>query len=248
MKILIVDDEADARELLHQIISEHCSGIDVIEQVKDVASAVKILNKKQFDIVFLDIEMPNENGFALFEYFENPTFETIFCTAYSQYAIDAFKVSAIDYLMKPIGIEQVQNAIEKAIKTQGQNLISQRLSTLKDNIHSDRLQKIALPSSDGLTFVPLKDIQYFEADGSYTKVHTISNSYLVSKKIKEFEGILSKNTHFFRVHRSYLINVHKIVKYNRSEGITLEIKTQDAIPVGREKKAEFEEIVKSISI
>lgn len=248
MKILLVDDEQDARAFLRKIIENHCFGIEKIEEAQDVSSAVKILNKTHFDIVFLDIEMPNENGFVLFKYFENPTFETIFCTAYSQYAVNAFKVSAIDYLLKPTSIDEVRNAIEKAIKTQGQNQISKRISNLKDNFANHQMQKIALPASDGVSFVKLQDIQYFEADGSYTKIYTLTNTYLVSKKIKEFDYLFLNDSDFFRVHRSYVININKITKYSKSEGITLELQTPDTIPVGREKKQEFEEIIKNISI
>ena len=120
MKILIVDDETKARSMLRNIITEYCNGVTVLGEASGVNEAVKIINKQKPDIVFLDIEMPNENGFALFDYFDVPPFETIFCTAYSEYALQAFEVSAIDYILKPISISKVQAAIEKAIKTHGQ--------------------------------------------------------------------------------------------------------------------------------
>jgi two-component system LytT family response regulator len=248
MKAIIVDDEPNARSLLRNIISEHCKGIEIVDEAPDVKTAVKLLNKYSIDLVFLDIEMPNENGFALFDYFENPSFETIFCTAYSEYAIKAFEVSAADYLLKPISISKLQLAVEKAIKQHGQNQINHRISALKENMAVSQLQKIALPLSDGLLFVKLEDILYFEADGSYTHVITSNEKYLVCKKIKEFNELLQEDSRFFRVHRSYLVNVQMIKKYSKKDGATLLFDNQKVIPVAREKKSEFDEFISKISV
>lgn len=248
MNILIVDDEIDARSYLKNIINSNYQQAVTIQEANSVSDAVKLLNNNRFEIVFLDIEMPNENGFALFDYFENPDFEVIFCTAYSEFAISAFKFSAIDYILKPARVEDVTQAIDRVLKKQGQNQFSNRIEVLKDHLKNEKSQKIALPANDGISFVNVKDIQYFEADGSYTKVYTLSNMYMVSKKIKEFETLLQNDNRFFRVHRSYIINLNKIVKYNRTEGVSLEIKTLDTIPVGREKKHDFENIIKNISL
>jgi len=182
IKAIIVDDEPAARSLLRKIINEHCSGIEIVDEAPDVKTAVKLINKHKVELVFLDIEMPNENGFALFEYFDTPSFETIFCTAYSDYAIKAFEVSAVDYVLKPISISKLTAAIEKAIKLLGQNQILNRVNALKENLTVNKLQKIALPLSDGLIFIKIEDIFYFEADGSYTTVITKEKSYVVCKK------------------------------------------------------------------
>lgn len=248
MKAIIVDDEFNARLLLKNIIQEHCNGIEIVGEAADVKSAVKLINSQNIDIVFLDIEMPNENGFALFDYFDNPSFETIFCTAYAEYAVKAFEVSAVDYILKPISISKIQLAIEKAIKQHGQNQINQRISVLKDNIAVKQLQKIALPLTDGLTFVKIDDILYFEADGSYTRVHIQNDSYLVCKKIKEFDELLANDSRFFRVHRSYLINIHQINKYNKKEGAFLTFCNDKMIPVAREKKIEFDTFIGTFSV
>lgn len=248
MKALIIDDETKARSLLTNIINEHCTGIEVVAEAPDIKTAVKILNNNTIDLVFLDIEMPNENGFALFDYFENPTFKTIFCTAYSEYAVKAFEVSAIDYILKPISILKLQSAIEKAIKQNEQNEIANKISVLKDNISVNQLQKIALPLADGFTFIKLENILYFEADGSYTHVICKTENFLVSKKIKEFDELLENDSRFFRVHRSFLVNAHEIKKYSKKDGATLLFENQKSIPVARDKKADFEEIINKISV
>lgn len=248
MKVIIVDDEPKARSILTNIIHEYCSGVEIIGEAANVNEAVKLINKLKPDIVFLDIEMPNENGFALFDYFNIPSFETIFCTAYSEYALQAFEVSAIDYILKPISVSKVQAAIEKAIKTRGQNKIIEQVTALKENLSVQQLQKIGLPLSDGLQFIKIDDLLYFEADGSYTHVITLKGNFLVSKKIKEFEELLLNDNRFYRVHRSYLVNILKITKYSKRDGATLVIENNKVIPVAREKKNDFDEFIGGISV
>jgi two-component system LytT family response regulator len=182
IKAIIVDDEPSARTLLRKFIEEHCKGVEIVDEAENIKTAVKLINKHKVELVFLDIEMPEENGFALFDYFDQPSFETIFCTAYSDYAVKAFEVSAVDYLLKPLSINKLIAAVEKAIKVHGQNQIIQRISVLKENLTVNKLQKIALPLSDGMVFVKLEDIMYFEADGSYTHVVTKTGKTLISKK------------------------------------------------------------------
>ncbi len=248
MRAIIVDDEAHARSILSNTIREHCHGISIVGEAETVKEAVKLINKGQVDLVFLDIEMPNENGFALFDYFDRPDFVTIFCTAYSQYAINAFAVSAVDYLLKPVSISKLQDAVEKAIKTRGQNQILHNVSVLRENLTVNQLQKIALPLSDGLVFIKVDDILYFEADGSYTSVITQKEKYLVSKKIKEFHELLINDSRFFRVHRSYLVNIQQIKKYSKKDGATLVFENQKVIPVAREKKQEFDQYIGNVSV
>lgn len=248
MKALIVDDEPKARSFLKNILTEYCKGVEVIDEATSVNDAVKIINKQKPDVVFLDIEMPNENGFALFDYFDIPPFETIFCTAYSEYALQAFDVSAIDYILKPITISKVQAAIEKAIKPRGKHKITEQVSALKENLSVQQLQKIGLPLSDGLQFIKIDDLLYFEADGSYTHVITAKGNYLVCKKIKEFNELLQNDNRFYRVHRSYLVNILKIAKYSKKEGATLVVENNKVIPVAREKKNDFDEFIANISV
>ena len=248
LNALIVDDEPAARSMLRQIITEYCPMIHLVDEAPDVKSAVKIINKHAIDLVFLDIEMPEENGFALFNYFNQPTFETIFCTAYSEYALQAFEVSAVDYILKPISIFKVILAVEKALKLVGQNQIIQRVNTLKENLSVNKLQKIALPMADSLVFVQLEDILFFEADGSYTHVITKTGKILVSKKIKEFDEILANDHRFYRIHRSYLINTQQIQKYNKKDGAMIEFANGMTAPVAREKVKEFDEFIAGVKV
>ena len=248
MTAIIIDDEPKARSMIRNLILEHVKIVTVIDEAETVKEGVKLINKHQPDLIFLDIEMPNENGFALFDYFENPTFETIFCTAYSEFALKAFEVSAVDYLLKPVSISRLQEAVEKAIKTRGQNKINQQIKVLKENINQPQLQKIGLPLIDGITFIKLEDVLYFEADGSYTEVITTKNKYVVSKRLKEFNDLLDNDNRFYRVHRSFLINVQQIKKYCKKDGASVLFENNKNIPVAREKKSDFDEFVSKISV
>ncbi len=248
LNAIIVDDEPAARSMLRQLLSAHCPMVNLVDEAPDVKSAVKLINKHAIDLVFLDIEMPEENGFALFDYFNAPTFETIFCTAYSDFALQAFEVSAIDYILKPISISKVILAVEKAIKVIGQNQIIQRVNVLKENLSVNTLQKIALPMADSLIFMQLEDIYFFEADGSYTNVITKSGKTLVSKKIKEFDELLSNDARFYRIHRSYLINTHQIMKYNKKDGAMIEFDNGFSAPIAREKVKEFDEFIAGVKV
>ena len=242
IKAIIVDDEENARLILKNFVSEYCPSVAIIAEADDVKSAVKLINKNEVDLVFLDIEMPNENGFALFDYFNKPTFDTIFCTAYSEFAIKAFEVSATDYLLKPIGLTKLKEVIEKV---EAKRLIKNtgNIEALKENLLQKEIKKIGILIGDGIVFMDLNDILYFEADGSYTTIHHRNGSDLTVKKIKHFEDLLSSDKRFFRIHRSYLINVSLIKKYSKKEGLSVTYDERTLLPISREKKEEFEEFM-----
>jgi two-component system LytT family response regulator len=248
IKAIIVDDELNARSLLRNFIEDHCPEIEIIADAEDVKSAVKIINKNQVDLVFLDVEMPNENGFALFDYFNKPTFETIFCTAYSQYAIKAFEVSAVDYILKPIGISKLKEAVEKVVLKRALNLPQTNIGILKENLQENKIKKIGVHIGDGIVFMDLNDILYFEADGSYTTIHHKNGKDLAVKKIKHFEDLLSSDTRFFRIHRSYFVNITLIKKYSKKDGLSVSYDDKILLPISREKKEEFEEFMQKNNI
>lgn len=244
IKAIVVDDEENARLIIKNFIAEYCPSVEIIDEAEDVKSAVKLINKNQVDLVFLDIEMPNENGFALFDYFNKPTFETIFCTAYSEYAIKAFEVSATDYLLKPIGLTKLKEAIEKVeSKLANKNSNSDNIAALKENLVEKEIKKIGILIGDGIVFMDLNDILYFEAEGSYTTIHHKNGTDLTVKKIKHFEDLLANDKRFFRIHRSYLINVSLIKKYSKKDGLSVTYDDRTLLPISREKKEEFEEFM-----
>lgn len=249
LSCVIIDDEGKARRILETMLHEHCPEVQVVATAEDVPSGVKVIQKHKPDVVFLDIEMPGYTGFQLLEFFEQPDFEVIFTTAYSEYALQAFQVSAVDYLLKPIQIDQLRASVEKAIRLHGNSQVMERLTALRENMEESTLQKIALPVSDGLRFVPLKEILYLKADGSYTNIFLLDGSrILISKKIKEFENTLSPRNNFFRTHRSYIINLGRIKNYIRQDGGYIVMENGDEVDLSRERKDEFQQLIEGSRI
>lgn len=248
LKAIIVDDEERARNTLSTLLQEFCPSVSVEATCKNVPEAVEKIKEIQPDLVFLDIEMPEYNGFELFDFIENVNFETIFVTAYDHYAIKAFEVSAIDYLLKPVEIDLLQKAVQKAEKKIVQPGIKEQVSILKTAYKGEDVKKIALPLMDGLTFVDLSDIILLAADGAYTNVILKNKSkILVSKRLKFFEDLLENRPVFFRAHRSNLINVNYIRKYLKGKN-TIEMDNGTEVALSRDRKQEFENLLKDLEI
>lgn len=239
MKAIIIDDSDDARAYLKDMLQQHFSEIDITGEAANVPDGVLLINKFQPDIVFLDVEMPQYDGFKLFEFIQNPHFQTIFTTSHAQFALKAFEFSAIDYLLKPYGVDALARAINKA-KVFGNKFLSERYEALKTNMEQPEIRKIALPFSTGLLFIHPSEIIYLQSDRSYTNFFlTESRTVLVSKKMKEYEILLFNSTFFFRPHRSYIININRVKEYQRSEGGYIIMENMANIPLSKEQKGDF---------
>lgn len=241
MNVIIIDDENKARRVLKALLEEYCPTVNIVAMAANVPEGVKAINTHQPDLIFLDIEMPQYNGFQLLEFFEKGDFGIIFTTAYSEYAIQAFRISAIDYLLKPIQINQLIDAVEKAsqLTTQGNKQRVEQLATLKTNLSSQNgtLGRIALPISNGLHFADMEDILYLEADSSYTYVYLNNESkkLVISKLLKDLEKLLPEKT-FIRIHRKYLINVAYIKQYLKSDGGYVVMTNGEQLTISRHKR------------
>jgi len=244
---IIIDDEQDSREILRSYLSKYCPQIDLLDECADIIEARKSILKNSPQLVFLDIEMPRGNAFDLLDQWGEINFEVIFITAYSQYAVQAFNLSAAHYLLKPVDIQELKAAIDKvAIKLKTNQ--RQDYSTLIENIQNKNHQedKIALPTLEGLIFVKVHQIIRCEADGSYTKIHLEANKILIAtRKIKEFEQLLMEHN-FFRVHRSHLVNLDKIEKYYKGDGGYVLLSDGSSIDVARRKKEAFLECLNRV--
>ncbi len=248
IKAIIIDDENGARVALRTLLEDYCPDIEIIGECSNVPEGALMINKKNPDLVFLDIEMPEYNGFELFDFFKEINFEVIFVTAYSQYAIRAFEVSAIDYILKPVEIDSLKNAIEKVKQKKEQANIIQRLELMKDTYGGNEIKKIAFPMSDGLLFTDLNEIILFEADRAYTHVYIKNGSKItVSKPMRTFEELLSDKNYFFRPHRSHLININFIKKYQKGES-ELIMDNGISVAISRDKKQDFEDLLRSLKL
>lgn len=249
MKAIIIDDEKKARQVLRILVEENCPKITEIYEADNLLSGVELIKEQEPNIVFLDIEMPEHSGLEILNFIEKEVynFEIIFTTAYSEYAIQAFQLSAIDYLLKPVRPNQVKEAVEKAIKILGNTQINKRLLELKESLQNSNFTKIGLPYSEGIKFVDFNTIISLEADGMYTKVSTLNDGeILVSKPLKFFVAALQKINTFYRPHRSYLINLTFIKEYIRKDGGYILMENNKSISISREKKDEFLAIVQNI--
>lgn len=237
IRSIIVDDELSARENLRYLLENNCSNIAVLSEVSNVDNAVIDIKKYMPDVVFLDIEMPQKNGFQLLEAFSDINFQIVFVTAYDTYAIKAFEVAALDYLLKPIDLDRLKE-VEQKIKHAVQNN-GKRLQLLKEN--NKILKKIAIPYKSDYAILNIEDIICIEADRMYSILHLKNaKKYVTAKKLSHYESLLSENNQFVRTHRSWLVNTSLNMSYSKKEKqVVIE---SFKIPVSKSYKEQFEAI------
>lgn len=237
LKTIIVDDENNARENLKILVDEFCPQLKVIGLAASVAEARTLIDQEDPEVVFLDIAMPNEDGFELLKHYENRDFSVIFTTAYNEYALKAFKADAIDYLEKPISIDDLQNAVEKLL----------RIHTIEDTVALDAKReadksndRISVPTRDGFIILKNDEITHLEASDNYTMIYLANGSrHLSSKNIKVYEDNLNANV-FYRTHKSYIVNVeHHLKEFSRKEGNMAVLQNGKMVPVARRKMTSF---------
>jgi two-component system, LytTR family, response regulator len=246
LKVIIIEDEQKAAQMLQIMLQELEPGIQVMELCADLPAGVRAIKKHQPDLIFLDIEMPGYSGLQLLEFFNDDEvhFSIVFTTAFNDYAIKAFELSAIDYILKPIQVEKLQAAIDKFKKIQ-KGLPAKQIGLLKAHLQNGGIRKIAIPVSNGLEIIGLDEIRYFEAEGSYTRIWLQANrQLLVSKKLKHFEDLFEASTLFCRNHRSYMVNLNSVKKFLRSGGGLLLLDDGKELPVSAERA---DEVVQMLS-
>ena len=240
LRAIIIDDELRSCQTLEKLIVDFCGNVEVLALCQTVNAGIEAISRNKPDLVFLDVNMKGESGFDLLSKIQPIDFEIIFATAYSEYSIKAFKFSAIDFLLKPIDIDDLKRAIEKVEQRKNSDIavrIEQLITNLKPT--SPKQYKLAIPSSDGLVFVKISDIIYCEASGNYT-IFFIADGrkYLVGRTLKEYEDMLTDQD-FFRIHNSHLINLNAIKKYIRGEGGQVIMLNDATLDVSKRKKEPF---------
>lgn len=242
MKALLVDDELFCRDNLKMMVQEYCPAIHEIKSAESAQNAREILSNWSPDILFLDIKMPNESGFDLLTSMGEHNLSVIFTTAHDEYALSALKVEAIDYLEKPINIEDLQSAVHKAEKRAEfrTNSLSQIKDMLKDNRNSLDNEKIAIPMREGYEILAYHEIVHLEASESYTTIYLENGKRLLSSKnIKVYEEKLNPRV-FFRTHKSHIINIQNHIKgFNRVDGNSAVMSNGKQIPISRRKLQSF---------
>lgn len=239
---IIIDDEQNAREFLHKLLNRYFpKKIIVLETCDSVQTGVQAINKHQPELVFLDIQMPNENGFGLFKYFNKVDFEVIFTTAYKDYAIDAIRHSALDYLLKPINFIDLLSTVKRYEEDKNNKNQQERISMLLENMNSDNgsYNKIALPTQNGYELLKINNIIYCQSDSNYCKVKCLDGKeFLMSKTLKFIEELLNNNL-FIRIHKSYLVNLNYVVKFDKVDELMVTLTNGEQLPVSIRKKEQF---------
>ncbi len=242
MKAVIVDDEPKNIKILRGLLDEFCPNVAVLGEATNSEDAKQVFQDVRPDIVFLDIEIPYGNAFDLLDQLKPVDFEVIFITAFDEYSLKAFKYSALDYLLKPVNIEELMQAVAKVEKRLEHKLINLQLNNLFHNFSRQPgdSQRIALTAMDGgIVFMEIRDILRVEAKGGYTFVFDKTGKYYISSRaIKEYEEMLPPDI-FFRIHNSYIINVFRIKKYHKGRGGVVEMDDGVSIEVAARRKDEF---------
>ena len=241
LRVLIVDDEADARENLQLMLADHCPEVQVVGQAASAKEAREKIDELQPNALFLDIKMPGEDGFQLLSSVAELDLAVVFTTAYDEFALKAFKQNALDYLEKPIDVEELLRAVRKMAQRAGELFSGQpsAIAALMKDPASPLSSRLAIPSKDGLALLKHNDILYLEANDSYTTVHLKDGKRSVSSKhIRIFEHSLDPKT-FFRVHKTYIINLAHLTGFSRTEGNMAVLDNGTLIPVSRRRMPDF---------
>ncbi len=238
---VIIDDEPDALGFISTIIEEYCPDLEVSGTAQNVNEGVQLISDIKPDLVFLDVEMPNGTGFDLLTHFPEKDFDVVFITAFNHYAIKAIKFSAVDYILKPININEFIDAVTRVIEKHSNDKIrgNENIEALLENIRTSHPTRLVIPTSDGREYLNPKDIIRIEADRSYSWFYIREKrKILVSKHLKEFQDLLN-DRNFFRPHNSHLINLDYVKKYIRHDGGYIEMTDGSQVPISRNRKDLF---------
>jgi len=241
IKAVIIDDEINSRDLLENTLNRYFPNrFNIVGKCNSVDNAVLAIKEYEPELVFLDIQMPEKNGFELFKYFDVINFEVIFTTAYNQFAIKAIKRSALDYLLKPINHLDLAEAIKKFDRKNSGNSAQKKLSLLLENlnVNDQNVSKIAFPTIEGFELIHTNQILYCKAESNYCSIKKIDGfTKVATKTLKYVEEILPQKS-FKRIHKTYVINLNYVVRYNKINK-EIELTNGEKLPVSFRKEEEF---------
>lgn len=242
---ILVDDEAGARDVLENLLRHFCPNVKLLGKFEDLPAAVLGIQKHRPDVVFLDIEMPNYAGHEILDFFDDIEFDIVFVTAYDSYAIKAFEVAALDYLLKPVDIDRLKEAVAKASDRAEKKAISQQYQVLKESLISGSVKNLVIAEKGGRHIVPVSEIVAIEAQESYSFIHTSKKRYTASKNLKHFEDLLEDNRDLFRCHKSWIVNMGMVSNYGSSTG-EIDLAGLITAKLSKYKKPEFEALIAKV--
>ena len=248
MKLVIAEDEERSRDMLRKMVEMFCPEVIIVGVAASVAKAVEVIKDTKPDIVLMDIELRPGKCFENFPQLETLVFELIFTTAFKDYAIEAIKYGALDYLLKPIDINELSLAITKAARKRKGREENTKLKQFLKDIKSSAFQRISLPTTEGIVYAVVDHIIHCEAKGPYTIIYlNDSNKYMTSKNLKEYETMLA-GYNFFRIHNSHLINLAAVVKYRNADGGNVEMKDGSLLPIAQRRRDDFFDQMKNFTV
>lgn len=235
LRFALVEDEDHSASVLLQIMAQHFPHIHFDGRAGNAEQAARLIREKNPDFIFLDVELPDGTGLDVLRQFEKRSFRVIFTTAYDHYALPAIKFAAIDFLLKPLSIEETKAAVDKVL----QHSQAERLDQLVKYPGNGKLKRLALPTLEGFAFIDLCDLVFLSAEGSYTVLHMADGQkHIVSKPLKEYDELLEMQG-FFRIHHSHIVHLDKIVKYVKGNGGYVVMTNGIPLDVSARRKEEF---------
>lgn len=249
IKTILIDDERNSRESLRKKIQQYCPEVQIQGEYANGLEGLEAIRKETPDLVFLDIEMPLMNGFSMLSELPVRDFDVIFTTAFNQYAIDAIRFSALDYLVKPVDVSELVAAVKRVKEKSNRSNALSQLELLQQFIEQKNTvpEKIAVATSNGFEILEIRNMLFLEAEGNYTRIHLVNTKpLLASKTLKEFEEMLPSSV-FCRIHNASLVNISFIVKYNKGEGGQVVLTNGTILDVARRRKDELLQLIASFA-
>ncbi len=239
LKAVLIDDDESNLSSLSEKISNHCKQVRIIRCCDNPEEGIRVIDELKPDLVFLDIEMPQMNGFVMLQQLTFRNFDLIFVTAYDHYAVKAIRSCALDYLVKPVEIEELKRAVARAEDKKEQPSSSAQLDLLIAHLQKTQTKLLTIPTSDGLRIIAIEEIIYLEASDNYSNIYLSTNQkFLVSRTLKDFEELLPEDT-FIRIHNSTIVNKYYVDRYIRGEGGQVVMRNGNVLDVSKRKKSDF---------
>lgn len=243
IKAIIIDDESSSRENIKFLIKRFTPQVEILSEFRNLLDGVEFLKNNQLDLVFLDVEMPDYAGYEIVKFFDDFPFEIIFITAYDKYAVKAFELAALDYLLKPIEIDRLKSAIERFEHKRQLTSTKERLAKLQEELSNKTTASLSIHHDGHKMLIKIDDILAVEGQAAYSKLYTIDGSqYLLSKNIAHLEKELEEHPKFYRSHKSWIVNLEKVLSYSKSN-YSARLSTDMQVKISRAKIADFEALL-----
>ncbi len=246
IRTVIIEDELHSQELLQSILTNYCENIDVIGTAQSVEKAIELIKKVEPDLIFLDVEITGGTGFDILDVFENPDFKVIFVTGYEHYAIKAIKCAALDYILKPISIEEIRKALSRYDElSKESNTVSQNF--LKHNVRKSDINQLLINQNNRSVVIDFDDIIYLSSDVGYVTFNLIENKKILTSKSMQYYSVVLPTSDFYRIHQSYIVALRKVIEYTPGRSGVVIVEGGEELPIAYRRKSSFVKKIKELN-